>query len=225
MQKLFSQEIRFKPVLSGAEGQDDGSDASTTLSTSFPEWENIKLDNLLLTKIDNRGKTPPLTRSGIPLIEINAIGKKIIDYSKVTKYVDDETYTNWFRNYLKEGDVLFSTVGQTAISSIYEERPLSAIAQNIVGLRFNEQHCSVFMFYLLNEISNNRKFKRIEMGAVQPSIKVSQFIHLKFLFPIVSEQNKIAKFLSILDKKINNTTQLIETGKDFKNSLLQKMFV
>ena len=208
MQKIFSQELRFK--------EDDGSE--------FPEWVEKKLGDTLEVVVDNRGKTPPTTDFGIPLIEVNAIGNKEINYLKVSKYVTENTYKKWFRKYLKDGDILFSTVGQTAICSIYDESVKAVIAQNIIGLRFVNE-LNLFMYYLLTEIKNHHKFKRIEMGAVQPSIKVSQMIHINFYIPSLKEQTKIATFLSSLDKKIELTDKEFNATKEFKKGLLQKMFV
>ena len=211
MQKLFSQQIRFKA--------DDGSE--------FGEWDEYSLDTLLSKIIDNRGKTP-VTEANleIPLIEVNAIGQRRIKYEKVSKYFSEDTFQNWFRAYLEHQDILFSTVGNTAICSIYTDEIKAGIAQNIVGLRANTKLIQpTFLYYLLTEISNNQKFKSIEMQAVQPSIKVSQMIHLTFLTPCLEEQTKIANFLSAIDQKIEVTAQQIEQAKLWKKGLLQQMFV
>ena len=210
MQKIFSQELRFK--------DDDGRE--------FPEWEEKTLRELLDIVVDNRGKTPPLESLGNPLIEVNAIGNRDVKYGVVTKYVSDATYESWFRKHIKNGDVLFSTVGATALCSYFkEENSKSTIAQNIVGLRFKQPHIGLFMYYLLTEKNNNQKFKTIEMGAVQPSVKVSQMIHLIFKVPLPKEQTKIANFLSAIDDKITQTQAELDAVKQYKQGLLQQMFV
>ncbi len=209
MQKIFSRELRFK--------DEDRAE--------FPEWEKKTLKQLLNEIIDNRGKTPPTEVIGNPLIEVNAIGSRDIHLQAVSKYVNNETYNSWFRKHLKEGDVLFSTVGATAqCSYLKNENVKITIAQNIVGLRFNSSCDGLFMFYLLTEKNNKKKFKSIEMGAVQPSIKVSQMINLNFNIPSLREQNKIAKFLSTIDDKIYNVQSQLELVKQYKQGLLQQMF-
>ena len=208
MQKIFSQELRFK--------DDNGND--------YPDWEEKKLGDTLNITVDNRGKTPPTLEHGIPLLEVNSIGNKNIKYNAVSKFVSELTFETWFRKHLKKGDVLFSTVGNTALCSYYDGNIKACIAQNIVGLRFNTD-IGLFMYYLLIEDRNNNKFKQIEMGAVQPSVKVSQMIDLYFEIPSTPEQTKIANFLSTIDKKINHCQAQIEKTEVWKKGLLQQMFV
>lgn len=208
MQQLFSGQLRFK--------DENGNE--------YPEWEEKRLGDMLERVIDNRGKTPPVLNDGYPMIEINAVGSKKIKINNITKFVSQNTFETWFRKYLESGDILFSTVGATAICSIYTGETKAVIAQNLVGLRFNLEE-SEFMFYLLTEIRNNHKFKRIEMGAVQPSIKVSQMVDLKFNVPDIKEQQKIASYLSSIDTKIENVNNQITQSQNFKKGLLQQMFV
>jgi len=179
---------------------------------------------MLSLVVDNRGKTPPISENGIPLIEINAVGQRDIQYHKIGKYVSNEVFESWFRKYLSAGDVLFSTVGATALCSIYDGRIPSVIAQNLVGLRFIDEDQS-FMYYMLSEAHNNHKFKRIEMGAVQPSVKVSQMINIRFLVPNLLEQIEISRLLSVFDKKIALLADGTEQLNIFKKGLLQQMFV
>ena len=187
------------------------------------DWQFYKLKELLDLVIDNRGKTPPVEKSGIPLIEVNSIGEKKIRWGKVAKFVSPTTYDTWFRKHIEKGDVLFSTVGQTAICSHYDGESKGAIAQNIVGLRFTD-HVAQFMYQLLIGEKNNRKFKKIEMVAVQPSIKVSQMIMLKFALPSIAEQQKIADFLTAVDNKIEQLTRKEELLKQYKKGVMQKIF-
>ncbi len=208
MQKIFSQEVRFKA--------DDGSD--------YPEWESKPLEDNFQLVVDNRGKTPPLSETGYPLIEIAAVGEYFIKYDKIEKWVSQEIYNTWFRKHLKKGDILFSTVGNTAQCSYYDEKEKCCVAQNIVGLRFNEKIDSRFMFYLLTETKNNRYIKSIQMNGVQPSVKVTQFIKLPFSVPCLEEQQKIADLLSDFDTAIDLAKQELEQWKELKKGLLQQLF-
>lgn len=208
MQKIFSRELRFKG--------DDGRD--------YPEWEDTELKEMLALTIDNRGKTPPITQNGIPLLEVNSLGGIYPDFNKINKFVDEDTYNEWFRNHIKEGDLLFTTVGATGLVSLADSTK-SCIAQNIVGFRFKEGYNSEFMYNLFNYREIIKRIKAIEMGAVQPSVKVTQLIKLKFLIPSFEEQIKIGSTLSNIDKKIAKEQEKLDSLNEYKKGLLQKMFI
>lgn len=212
MQHLFPAEGETIPKLRFPEFENDG------------EWNEIKLSELLETVIDNRGKTPPLSEGGYPLVEVNALGQKSINYEKICKYVNEITYQSWFRGHVKAGDVLFSTVGAIAECSLVGSTNSPVIAQNIVGLRFNQSVQTEFAIYLLTLEKNKEKFIRITMGAVQPSLKVSQMVHLKFMLPKLNEQTKIAECLSSLDELITIQIQQLEAYKAHKKGLMQQLF-
>ncbi|HDK3769291.1 TPA: restriction endonuclease subunit S [Staphylococcus aureus] len=209
MQKIFTQELRFKDKNGNA----------------YTNWRTIELKNILEKIVDNRGKTPDNSSSEkYPLLEVNALGYYHPSYKKVSKFVSESTYNNWFREHLKENDILFSTVGNTGIVSLMDGYK-AVIAQNIVGLRVNSNNLPAFVYYMLSYWENQKKIKRIQMGAVQPSVKVSQFKFIKYLVPIKDEQEKIANLLSEIDKIINKQLIKIELLKQRKKGLLQKMFI
>ncbi|HAY2261934.1 TPA: restriction endonuclease subunit S [Staphylococcus aureus] len=209
MQKIFSQELRFK--------DENGND--------YPNWRTIELKNILENIVDNRGKTPDNTPSEkYPLLEVNALGYYRPAYIKVSKFVSENTYNNWFREHLKENDILFSTVGNTGIVSLMDNYK-AVIAQNIVGLRVNNNNLPSFIYYMLSYKGNQKKIKRIQMGAVQPSVKVSQFKFIKYLVPIKDEQEKVAKLLIEIDKLVNKQLIKIELLQQRKKALLKSMFI
>ena len=58
-----------------------------------------------------------------------------------------------------------------------------------------------------------------------PSLSKSTIEKLKFDFPCIEEQQKIANFLSSIDAKIENTNGELEKIQLFKKGLLQQLFV
>ena len=62
------------------------------------------------------------------------------------------------------------------------------------------------------------------VGSDQPYIKSNLFNVIKIYFPKLEEQNKIAKFLTTVDKKITNLENTITSLENQKKGLLQQIF-
>ena len=190
------------------------------------DWEQRKLSEFVDKAVDNRGKTPPLDENGThPLIEVSALGGVHPDYSKVEKYLNDNSFENNLRAYIKEGDILFTTVGSIGLVSLMDSREEAAIAQNIVAFRAKENFVPEYLYALFSNEENQYKAKRIVMGAVQPSIKVSQLVDVEYMLTEnVKEQKKIGAFFSNLDHLITLHQRKCDALQTLKKSMLQKMF-
>ena len=167
-------------------------------------WEQRKLGEIADKAVDNRGKTPFISKEGThPLLEVASLGSGAPDYSKVTKYLSDETFKTELRAYIKEGDILFSTVGSIGLVSFMDTNENAAIAQNIVAFSANESYDSKFLYAMLSTEENQYKAQRIVMGAVQPSIKVSQLVDVEyFVTENIAEQRKLGEYFLNLDHLI-----------------------
>lgn len=188
------------------------------------DWEQRKLSEFVDKAVDNRGKTPPLDDNGIhPLIEVAALGGVHPDYSKVEKYLNDDSFENNLRAYIKEGDILFTTVGSIGLVSLMDSREEAAIAQNIVAFRAKENFVPEYLYSLFSNEKNQYKAKRIVMGAVQPSIKVSQLVDVEYMLTQnVKEQQKIGEYFSNLDHLITLHQRKCDETKKLKKYMLQK---
>ena len=190
------------------------------------DWEQRKLSEFVDKAVDNRGKTPPIDDNGThPLIEVAALGGVHPDYSKVEKYLNDDSFKNNLRAYVKEGDILFTTVGSIGLVSLMDSMEEAAIAQNIVAFRAKENFVPEYLYSLFSNEENQYKAKRIVMGAVQPSIKVSQLVDVEYMLTQnVKEQQKIGEYFSNLDHLITLHQRKCEETKSLKKYMLQKMF-
>lgn len=168
--------------------------------------------------VDNRGKTPTISAEGThPLLEVASLGNGTPDYSKVSKYLSDETFETELRAHIKEGDILFSTVGSIGLVSLMDANETAAIAQNIVAFRANEKYDSKFLYAMLSTEDNQYKAQRIVMGAVQPSIKVSQLVDVEyFVTENTEEQRRLGEYFINLDNLITLHQRKIEGMKEFK---------
>ncbi|TKS56490.1 restriction endonuclease subunit S [Mesohalobacter halotolerans] len=222
MQKLFSQEIRFKPDLSGDEGEDNGE--------AFPEWEEKRLGLIGETYSGLSGKTKDDFGDGDNYIQY----KQIFDNSKID--IKDcgkvELKENEKQNEVKFGDVFFTVSSETpdeiATASVYLGETTEPLYLNsfCFGFRVNQNIINPFFArYLFRNSIFRRKIMPLAQGSTRFNISKSSFIKLKIKIPNLNEQSKIANCLSAIDQKIDYTQQQLDQTKMFKKGLLQKMFV
>jgi len=187
------------------------------------EWKEVELGNLVEKVIDNRGKTPPTKSEGYELIEVNAFegNTRHPDYSKIKKYVDEDTFNNWFRNgHPVKNDILVATVGSVGSSVIMADNR-GCIAQNIIALRIKRDFISEFIYYWMNSDSYFRLVEKVLMGAVQPSLKVPHLLQFKLKVPSLNEQYDIAEIFTVNDNNIELLENEVNQLKLQKKGLMQ----
>ncbi len=179
----------------------------------------------LVKIIDNRGKTPPYTDNytPYPLLEIASLRTegRIITYKNCEKFVTKETYENWFRaGHPKENDILISTVGSLAEMKLFKGTK-GAIAQNIVGLRCEDNLLPFYLYqYLLNKQNDLIAYDR---GSVQASIKVSQVINYQIGIPSKKSLFEFSDIAKKFTQTIFNNTMEMESLINMKKYILSKI--
>jgi type I restriction enzyme, S subunit len=208
MQKIFSQELRFKA--------NDGSE--------FTEWEEKRLGEIATF----------FKGSGISKDNISENGNlECIRYGELYTYYKETIHeaiskTNLDKNGLvlsQKNDIIIPSSGETAIdlataSCVLKDGIALGGDLNIIRTQQN----GVFLSYYLNNA------KKIEIASLAQGSSVIHLYstHLKVLklqLPSFLEQTKIANFLSAIDTKIDFVAKQLDEAKNFKKGLLQQMFV
>ncbi len=78
-----------------------------------------------------------------------------------------------------------------------------------------------FIYFLFQQVN----WKLYNEASGVPSLSKTTIEKLKFEFPAVEEQQKIASYLSAIDTKIESVANQIAQTQTFKKGLLQQMFV
>jgi len=208
MQKVFSQELRFK--------QDNGAD--------FPDWEEKPLGELA------ERRTEKNANSTVKRVLTNSATKGVLDQKE---YFDkDIANANNLMGYyvVDKGDYVYNP-------RISVHAPVGPINKNKVGkgvmsplysvFRFNDEN-NEFYEQLFRTTSWHKHMKSVaNYGARfdRMNITTADFMAMPLLYPCEEEQQKIANFLSTLDKKLEAVQSQIDQTGIFKKGLLQKMFV
>ncbi len=216
MQKIFSQEIRFKPALSSAEADDNGQE--------FPKWEKKKLGEVATF---SKGKGISISDTSTDgSTECIRYGELYTYYSETINEVKSRTNVNSDKLVLSEAnDVIIPASGETQIDIATASCVLrSGIALggdlNIIKSTNN----GVFLSYYLNN-QKKRDIANLAQGISVVHLYASQLSSLELDIPTLPEQTKIASFLSAIDDKINHTRKQIEKAEVWKKGLMQQMFV
>ena len=110
-----------------------------------------------------------------------------------------------------------ASIGKNAINI----KPVS-INQQINAI-IPESHDSYFILESMNHSAS--RFESLAGRSATQIINKTTFDGFKILIPSLEEQEKIGNFFKNLDEKIASEEKLLESYKDMKKSLLQKMFV
>lgn len=206
IQKIFSQEIRFK--------DDNGDD--------FPEWEEKRLGEICDYKNGGAFEKCIAKNGQYNLITLNSIdiNGKLKTFHKTVNEAD------W---YLKKNDLIMvlSDVAHgnfLGLVDIISEDHKYVLNQRMGLLRKkNDQMNLNFLRRYINH--NQRYFKLHGQGSSQQNLSKGDILKFKVNAPSLPEQQKIADFLSSLDKLIEaKQCQIIQT-QNWKKGLMQQLFV
>ena len=210
MQKIFTQEIRFKT--------DDGSE--------FPDWQEKKLGDVVSTPVsDGPHLTPKFVKKGIPFLSVNNLVESKIDFSDV-RYISIDDHLVFSKKCKpKKGDVLLGKAASVGKVAFVETDVEFNIWSPIAMIRPSNSNFSKYIYYcfqtrfILNQIS---KFTN---SSSQGNIGMGDISKIIIKLPSKLEQTKIANLLSSIDSKIEQVQKQLDSTKELKKALLQQMFV
>ena len=211
MQKLFSQEVRFKA--------DDGSE--------FPEWEEKKLDDVAV-RVTRKNKD---NITDIPLTISSADG--LIDqrdfFNKVVASKDMSGYY-----LLKKGEFAYNKsyskgydFGSIKKLDLYAEGALSTL---YICFALNKDENPDFYQKYFDSLFWYLELQKICAEGARNhgllNVSTNEFFQMKLKVPSSKqEQKKIADCLSSLDDVIEKQKATLAAWEELKKGLLQQMFV
>ena len=206
MQKLFSQQIRFKA--------DDGSE--------FGEWETTTLG---LTGKFIGGGTPSKENSefwegSIPWISSSDLTEESIFKINITRFISQNALNQSATKLVPANSILIvSRVGVGKVAITPNE---ICTSQDFTSLTLHKGS-SIFFAYLIKSLTPY--LLEMNQGTSIKGFIKDDLANLELKIPCIEEQTKIANFLSAIDQKIEVVAQQIEQAKTWKKGLLQQMFI
>jgi type I restriction enzyme S subunit len=213
MQKIFSQELRFK--------DDDGQ--------SFPAWGSSTLEDVSINYhqgINTSSDKVEYVDGGIPIIQAKHITGEYLDFSDA-RGLNKSDYDKYKKKFNpKVNDLLISNIGTLGKVVLIETEINFLIAWNIFKVTLNTDRCyPKFIKYFLKKIASDGFFDSIKTGNATKFVNKSDMLAIEILMPCLREQTKIAKFLNAFDEKISAAQSQLALVKQYKQGLLQQMFV
>ena len=184
------------------------------------EWRKVKLKNICIDFIVPMRDKPKEFNGNIPWCRIEDIEGNYFNGTKSNQYVSQETIDKMNLKIIPTGSVICScsaSLGTYAINTC----PIIT-NQTFIGLVCSEKVSNHFLLNLMN--TQTRKLKIIAGGTTIPYISREKFEEYNIKIPSLPEQEKIASFLTLIDKKIEKQKKLVELLKKYKRGLLSAIF-
>ena len=184
------------------------------------EWKKVKLKDICIDFIVPMRDKPKEFSGNIPWCRIEDIEGNYFNGTKSNQYVSQETIDKMNLKIIPTGSVICScsaSLGTYAINTC----PIIT-NQTFIGLVCSEKISNHFLLNLMS--TQTRNLKIIAGGTTIPYISREKFEEYNIKIPSLPEQEKIASFLTLIDKKIEKQKELVELLKKYKRGLLSSIF-
>ena len=219
MQKLFSQEVRFKA--------DDGSE--------FPEWEEKSFSDVF-ENLNNSTFSRDCLNYETGNVKYIHYGDILIKFGFVidvqssnVPYVNEDLNCEKYAS-LSEGDIVIADTAEDDTVGKAVEVMNTHWGKTISGLHTIACHpmgkfASKYLGYFMNSDIYHNQLRPYMQGIKVTSVSKTNIALTKILVPCLVEQQKIADCLSALDEVIEKQKATLAAWEELKKGLLQQMFV
>ncbi|GAA1601916.1 restriction endonuclease subunit S [Catellatospora bangladeshensis] len=169
------------------------------------------LGDSLEVLIDNRGKNPPYTENGIPVISAKAVKNGRINLGEARR-ISRETYENWMQVEINRHDVILTSEAPLGECALVESDEPLAIAQRLYALRGRKGVLdSRYLYYAFKTKSVQADLYSRASGSTVAGIRQPELLKVRIPDPGYTTQMAIAEILGALDDKIGVNERIAET--------------
>ena len=129
---------------------------------------------------------------------------------------------------VQKGDILFQRSSETledvGRANVYVDDIPAVFGGFVIRGKQKTNYNPLFFKYLLSSPLARKRIIRMGAGAQHFNIGQEGLSKVKLPFACIDEQNKIAKILYLLDKRISLQNKIIEDLKKLKSAIIEKVF-
>ena len=224
MQKLFSQELRFK--------DENGNE--------YTEWENELFGSIYTFYPTNSYSRDCLNMTSGYVKNIH-YGDVHVKYKSILNIQDEDIpfinsdidLTKMYNDhYCQDKDLIiadasedYADIGKTVEVNKINNQQVVAGLHTILARPNKKEVACCFGGYLMQSENIKLQIKIIAQGTKVLGLSSKRLAKVTLKLPSIAEQQKIANFLFVLDDKITTITNKITYTQQYKKALLQQMFI
>ena len=210
MQKIFSQELRFK--------DENGN--------QYPDWEERKLSELLY---EHRVRNDEEKFTKNDVLSVSGDFGIVNQIKFLGRSYAGESVKNY--HVVHTGDIVYT-------KSPLKSNPYGIIKVNkgdagIVSTLYAVYSCKASLngeyldYYFQLDDNTNRYLRPLVHKGAKNDMKINNehVLSDKILICSINEQDKIVEFMKVIDKKIKNEEKKLSSLNEYKKGLLQQMFI
>ena len=160
----------------------------------------------------------------IALSPTNIVNNQLT-YDKDNTYISMSKYEESPEIMINRGDVIFVKTGSTVGKVAYVDKLICKTTLNPQVVVLKDIKCDN---YILSVIMSTRKFQnkiqRITVGGAVPTLSQMAMGNIFISLPAAKEQEKISKFISLIDERIATQNKIIEDLKKLKSAIIEKLY-
>ena len=191
------------------------------------EWEEHELSEYLDFK-NGLNPKPNQFGKGIKFISVmDILNNAVITYDciRASVSVSEEDMSAFS---VHKGDILFQRSSETledvGRANVYVDDKPAVFGGFVIRGKQKTNYNPLFFKYLLLSPLARKRIIRMGAGAQHFNIGQEGLSKVKLPFACIDEQNKIAKILYLLDKRILLQSKIIEDLKKLKSAIIEKVF-